>query len=269
MSVLMKLMVSLIVCSYLVSAINITSLSSACQTTIDHSGYSDKISNCNSLTSTSAAKLTLVVNGFCTELEFYNIESATCGQSSESRSSSDAKTSFYNAFNNVSANCQGSGFSCIKDSISGILMKQQEKYCILMNIDLNGHSLKSCLTNPDSRCTSDEVNRLQSAACANNNTSADQKFANAVLGTTQACQSKISYCGGSSDDAKAMVTQQRYCDAFNIKVGTDSTETCFTSAGGCTSAEFSTLKEAACDASILTWNLITVVLSYITVFNFM
>ncbi|KAK6982311.1 hypothetical protein BgiMline_017684 [Biomphalaria glabrata] len=230
----------------------------ACQLVVDYN--SSEVLNltvsCNYI-SIYAGYLYSVKLGFCTENEYNNLTVTVCGGNVTDTEVSPARTNFYAAVNNVSHSCQSNIYTCIKSSVIPIVMRQQEQFCSLMSLNVNGTTSELCLTTGDYNCTQDEFNQLKTAACSVNSTTVDQNFSRALLNTTSKCQSMISHCAGTSTEAWIDVLVQKYCDSLKINSDAGSAEECFKQDGACTSAEFDMLKLAACGQETTTSTVIS------------
>ncbi|KAH9504335.1 hypothetical protein Btru_064670 [Bulinus truncatus] len=250
----LTVVLSLGVCDW---TLTINTYSSACQETIAYNASKLITADCNVFNSTNDTYLTLVRFGFCTEKEFNNLTATVCGSSSGAQSDSEAKLNFYKALSKTTIGCPSDILVCLDRSVNALVLKQQEQYCLLMNLGIHDPNSQWC-----SPCTPQELNELETAACQVNKTETDQKFSTAILSVSSTCRSKLSICGYFSSQAKQLVFEMRYCESFNITQDGFTTEMCFKENTACSSEEFDRLKDAACDATCVDLRVTTLALCW-------
>ncbi|KAH9504336.1 hypothetical protein Btru_064672 [Bulinus truncatus] len=195
--------------------------------------------------------IAMVNVGFCTEAEINSLTQQECGKTVRPTTDvSEARKNLYAALNKISSNCHIRAAKCISSKVVRSVLKIQEQFCSLMNLDVGGESSQRCMTSAgqdmtsvQANCTLDEFNQMKTAACTVTSTRVDQTFSKAVLVTTSTCQNQISTCAKPRQD---LVLNEKYCDFMNFKDSTGSTEACLKTGNVCKSEEFDKLKVAAC-----------------------
>ncbi|KAH9494630.1 hypothetical protein Btru_019759 [Bulinus truncatus] len=218
--------------------------------------------------------------GFCTDSEFNGLKAVVCTGGDVGSGGggagpiSETKRKFYEALNQMPSPCLTNALRCILLSAVGIILKQQEQYCSLMNMNLNNVAMESCLASGSSGCALSEFKSLKSAACVSGKTSAaEHGFSDALLTTSGQCQSRLYSCthdGGhvkyfnfeERTDAVNLVAKERYCEFLRYQVQGKSLEACLkASNNSCTSTEFDLLKAATCSSAMtLTHSVVAIVL---------
>ncbi|XP_013076554.2 uncharacterized protein LOC106062788 [Biomphalaria glabrata] len=193
----------------------------------------------------------LVRMGFCTENEHNTLTETVCNRSRPytQLTISRARSNFYAALNSQSYQCQAKLHSCLKSNSASVVLKQQEQFCSLLNLDMKGTTSEMCITHGTQSCTKSEFDQLKSAACEVTATDVDQTFSDALLKTSMKCQAQVSSCVDSNENATQLVVFENYCAALNATTG-PRVAAC-KAVNVCTSAEMNLLRAAACEPDTL------------------
>ncbi|KAH9504899.1 hypothetical protein Btru_060961 [Bulinus truncatus] len=189
----------------------------------------------------------LVRVGMCTEGEYTILRIIACQDSPVEHSESElAKSRLYQVVNETPRPCQSQMLVCIRKYITAIVLKQQEHYCALVSLDINGITSESCMTSSEA-CDESDYQRIKAAACDEALIGKEfSKFVRAIEFTSATCKHSIEQCYSQSQGVRLLINSEMYCQVMNVEEGGTSTRSCLVEKGLCTVEEFDKLKDSAC-----------------------
>ncbi|KAI8790115.1 hypothetical protein BgiBS90_008039, partial [Biomphalaria glabrata] len=185
----------------------------------------------------------MVSNGLCTSDEFDELIDVACdGNVMTDFSDSEYENYFYHAIDSTSAGCQDQVLFCINISVVATVLKQEEKFCALFDLDINGINSRTCLTQAG-YCSVAEFLLLRIAACDFNEKPKTQGVSDTLLFTSQSCQSAIENCTVLNQTAFSSIRNQDYCEPIN----SNTAMSCLVGSNKCNDFEFRLLYKEACE----------------------
>uniref|UniRef100_A0A2C9LPH6 Uncharacterized protein n=1 Tax=Biomphalaria glabrata TaxID=6526 RepID=A0A2C9LPH6_BIOGL len=203
----------------------------------------------------------LVRVGLCTEGEYDILKTLACQDSPNFQPASAlAKLKLYRTINLANKTCQSQMLVCIRKYITAIVLKQQEHYCALVDLDINGVTSKSCLAE-NRACSDYDYQTIKEAAC---DTALIEKdftpFVNAIQAITTQCRHSIETCYSRSQNVRLLINSEQYCQVMHVEESGSSTYHCLVVQGSCSKEEFEQLEQSACKGISIHSNTVTVVL---------
>ncbi|XP_055891627.1 uncharacterized protein LOC129927280 isoform X2 [Biomphalaria glabrata] len=185
----------------------------------------------------------MVSNGLCTSDEFDELIGVACdGNFKTDFSDSEYENYFYHAIDSTSAGCQDQVLFCINISVVATVLKQEEKFCALFDLDINGINSRTCLTQAG-HCSVAEFLLLKTAACDFNEKTETQGVSDTLLITSQSCQSAIENCTVLNQTAFSSIRNKEYCEPM----ASNTAMSCLVGSDKCSDFEFQLLNNEACE----------------------
>ncbi|KAH9508864.1 hypothetical protein Btru_050277 [Bulinus truncatus] len=193
----------------------------------------------------------LVSIGLCTEDEFDLLIGEACDVITDLLVSPH-KDRFYKSIDITSEKCQDQIMYCINISSVATVIKQEEEFCNLFKLDINGISSSSCLL---AGCSRAEILVLNVTACFMNDEHEEWKtgsgFSDVILITSPLCKASMEDCVEESSTARYEVRNTNYCNVMQFVEGDRTAHMCLVDEGNCTEIEFKLLEGVACADSVV------------------